>query len=262
MARDVLEGRYPVDVGGQFRGVELAGRALLELRADSVALLAGTEPEEGGTRREFAIALGRLEGARYADGLLTLRLAEGTITLRGEGRLAAAARDLVARACDPGELTLALRSLGSHRAGADALQKRYFDPLLSARKRLAKASEPRAQAAALDAGNLRDAYDSLARDFAGEWGSGNAADRRAIEAHVGERLEPLLSALEALGDRGRTLRAASDDDAIAAWREWAAAARAVFAAADRCWPPLATLLHAWRPSSRPSLWRRLFGGAA
>lgn len=262
MARDLLEGRYPVDVGGQYRGVELAGRALLELRADSVALLAGTEPDDGTARREFAIALGRLEGARYVDGLLTLRLAEGTITLRGEPRLAAAARDLVARACDPGELTLALRSLGSHRAGADALQKRYFDPLLSARKRLAKASDPRAQASALDAGTLRDAYDALSRDLAREWGSASAADRRAIEAHLGERLDPLRSALVALGDRSRALRAAADDDAIAAWREWATAARTVFSAADRCWPPLATLLHAWRPSARPSLWRRLFGGAA
>jgi hypothetical protein len=262
MARDVLEGRYPVDVGGSYKGVALAGQALLELRADSVALLAGPGASPDQAQREFVITLGRLEGARYADGLLTLRLAEGTITLRGEGRLGAAARDLVARACDPGELTLALRTLGSHRAGADALQKRFFEPLLAARKRLAKASEPRAQAAALDAGNLRAAYDALVQDIASEWGSSNAPDRRAIEAHLGERIEPLLAALSTLGDRSRALRAAAEDDMIAAWREWAAAARAVFVAADRCWAPVATLLHAWRPSARPSLWRRLFGGAA
>lgn len=262
MARDVLEGRYPVDVGGDYRGIALAGQALLELRADSVALLAGADASPEQAQREFAIALGRLEGIRYSDGLLTLRLADGTITLRGEGRLGAAARDLVARACDPGELTLALRALGSHRAGADALQKRYFEPLLSARKRLAKASEPRAQAAALDAGNLRQAYDDLVRDIANEWGSSNAADHRAIEAHLGERIEPLLASIGALGDLARTLRAAPEDDVIAVWRQWAGAARALFAAADRCWAPVATLLHAWRPSVRPSLWRRLFGGAA
>lgn len=262
MARDVLEGRYPVEVGGEYKGVALAGQALLELRADSVALLAGADVSPDEAQREFVITLGRLEGARFADGLLTLRLAEGTITLRGEGRLGAAARDLVARACDPGELTLALRTLGSHRAGADALQKRFFDPLLSARKRLAKASEPRAQASALDAGSLREAYDALAQDIAGEWGSSNSADRRAIEAHLGERIEPLLASLGTLGERSRTLRAAPEDAMIGAWREWASAARDVFASADRCWAPVATLLHAWRPSARPSLWRRLFGGAA
>ena len=262
MARDVLEGRYPVVVGGEYKGIALAGQALLELRADSVALLAGPAASADQAQREFVITLGRLAGARYADGLLTLRLAEGTITLRGEGRLGAAARDLVARACDPGELTLALRTLGSHRAGADALQKRFFEPLLSARKRLAKASEPRAQGPALDASNLRAAYDALVQDIAGEWGSANAPDRRAIEAHLGERLEPLYSALGALGVRAAALRAATEDDMIAAWREWANTARAVFASADRCWAPVATLLHAWRPSARPSLWRRLFGGAA
>ena len=262
MARDPLEGRYPVDVGGEYRGVALAGQAMLELRADAVALLAGADVAPEDTQREFVIPLGRLAGARYSDGLLTLRLAEGAITLRGEGRLAAVGRDLVARACDPGELTLALRTLGSHRAGADALQKRFFEPLLSARKRLAKASEPRAQAAALDVPHLRQAYDSLTLDVAREWGSSNAADRRAIEAHLGERIEPLLASLASLGESAEALRAASDDATIVAWREWASAARAVFAAADRCWPPVATLLHAWRPSSRPSLWRRLFGGVA
>jgi hypothetical protein len=262
MARDPLEGRYPVDVGGEYRGVELAGRAMLELRSDSVALLAGADVGAEHEQREFVIALGRLDGARYADGLLTLRLAEGTITLRGEGRLAAAARDLVARACDPGELTLALRTLGSHRAGADALQKRFFEPLLAARKRLAKAWEPRAQAAALDASGLRASYDELTLAVAREWGSANAADRRSIEAHLGERIEPPFAALAALGDSARAMRAASDDEMIVAWRVWAADARSVFAAADRCWAPVATLLHAWRPSSRPSLWRRLFGGAA
>jgi hypothetical protein len=262
MARDPLEGRYPVDVGGEYRGVALAGQAMLELRADAVALLAGADVAPEDTQREFVIPLGRLAGARYSDGLLTLRLAEGAITLRGEGRLAAVGRDLVARACDPGELTLALRTLGSHRAGADALQKRFFEPLLSARKRLAKASEPRAQAAALDVPHLRQAYESLTLDVAREWGSSNAADRRAIEAHLGERIEPLLASLASLGESAEALRAASDDATIVAWREWASAARAVFAAADRCWPPVATLLHAWRPSSRPSLWRRLFGGVA
>jgi hypothetical protein len=262
MAREPLEGRYPVEVGGAYRGVELAGQAILELRPESVALLATTDVEAGETQREFVIALGRLDGARFSDGLLTLHLAEGTITLRGEGRLGAAARDLVARACDPGELTLALRALGSHRAGADALQKRFFEPLLAARKRLAKASEPRAQAATLDAASLREAYDRLTSDVAREWGSSTPADRRAIEAHLGERIEPLLQSLTVLGERAHALRAATDEDLIVAWREWAAAARGVFAAADRCWAPVATLLHAWRPSSRPSLWRRLFGGVA
>lgn len=262
MAHEPLEARFPVEIGGEYRGAALSGRGELELRANAVALHAASEGEGALPIGPYEIALTRLRGVHWGKGVLGLRLDEGTLLLRGEPRLGAAARDLVARACDPGELTLALRALGSHRAGADGTQKRFFEPLLAARRRLAKQSEPRQQAGALDPRGLRASYAALVVALAAEHGTASAADRRALEAQLGETLEPLEAALGALGESAKTLTGASDDELLAAWREWSARARTVYTTADRCWPHVAALLRDWRPGPRPSLWRRLFGGAA
>lgn len=262
MAHEPLEARFPVEIGGVYRGAVLRGRGELELRATAVALHAASEVEGAPGIGPCEIALTRLRGVHWGNGVLSLRLDEGTLLLRGEPRLGAAARDLVARACDPGELTLALRALGSHRAGADATQKRFFEPLLAARRRLAKQSEPRQQAGALDARGLRASYAALVVALAEEHGTASAADRRALEAQLSETLEPLEAALGTLGETAKTLAGASDDELLVAWREWSARARAIYTAADRCWPRVAALLRDWRPGPRPSLWRRMFGGAA
>lgn len=261
MTHDPLEARFPVEIGGEYRGIALGGRGELELRATSVALHAVAEGESPPPLAPYEITLGRLRGVRWADGAMALRLDEGTIVLRGEPRLAAAARDLLARACDPGELTLALRAFGSHRAGADAVQKRFFEPLLAGRRRLARQSEPRQQASALDGRALRASYAALASAIARERGAASAADRRALEAQLGETLEPLDAALGELAASAVRLAASGDDEVVGAWRDWSARARSVFAAADRCWPRVAALLQDWRPGPRPSMWRRLFGGA-
>jgi hypothetical protein len=251
---DVLEGRFPVVASGSLRGVSFSGDAVLELTAEEAALV-------GADGRREPLPLGTLGGVRWDAGALTLGFAAGTVVLRGEGRLAAAARDILARACAPGELTLALRTLGSHRRGADDLQRRYFEPLLAARKKLAKASDPRSQTSALDARALRASYEDFAHSLAERSGGLAPADRRALEAQLDEAIEPLLAVLRTLETSASALRTSSGEGNVAAWREWSGEATRVFAAADRCWPAVARLLAGWRPGPKPSLWRRMTGRA-
>ena len=253
--RTALEARYPVTASGSWRGATLGGDVVLELGEGDVAI---ASPD--GSKR-LPLPLGALDGAHVRDGSLTLFFRDGTITHAGEGRLAAAARDIVARACAPGELTLALRSLGSHRRGADDLQRRWFEPLITARRKLDRTSPPDAQPAALDARALLAAYHDLAHRIA-ERSAGQApSDKRALEAQIDEALAPLVTALERLESAAVALRTAGAELSIARWREWSAGAAAVFAAADRCWPNVARLVGGWHPGPRPSLWRRMLGRA-
>ncbi len=250
-----MEARYAVAASGSWRGATLGGDVVLELADDDIAI---TSPDGG---RRLPLPLGTLDGLRFADGKLTLWFADGTMVLAGEGRLAAAAREIVARATAPGELTRALRSLGSHRRGADDLQRRYFEPLLSARRKLDRATAPDAQLAALDGRALLTAYHELAHRIAERSAGEAASDKRALEAQLDESFAPLVAALEALEGEARALRTASIETAIVRWRDWSMRARAVFAAADRCWPEVARLVVGWHPGPRPSLWRRMWGKA-
>ena len=250
-----IEARYAVSASGTWRGAPLSGDVVLELTPDDVAIASVL-----GERR-LPVPLGALRGVHFRDGQLTLFLPDGTVTLAGEGRLAAAARDIVARACAPGELTLALRSLGSHRRGADDLQRRYFEPLLVARRKLDRAAEPNAQAAALDARTLRTAYHDLAHRIAERSAGQAASDKRALEAQIDEALAPLVVALDTLEAAASALRTSAADSTISLWREWSSLAGAAFSAADRCWPHVARLVTGWHPGPRPSLWRRMLGRA-
>lgn len=254
MSGELLEGRFPVAASGSWRGAALAGDHVLELTASEVALV-----DPRGER--VALPLGTLDGVAWVDGVLALAFEQGTIALRGEPRLGAAARDVVARACEPGELTLALRAFGSHRRGGAELQKHYFEPLLAARRKLARATEPRGQLAALDARALAASYEDFAHRVGERSGGLAPADRRALEAQLDEAIAPLLAALRALEERASMLRAAASERNVASWRDWSRGAADVYAAADRCWPAVARLLDEWRPGPRPSLWRRMLGRA-
>ena len=254
MSQELLEGRFPVEASGSWRGIALAGDHVLELTAEDVALVA-----PGGER--VALPLGTLDGVAWVDGVLALAFAQGTIALRGEARLAAAARDVVARACEPGELTLALRELGSHRHGGGELQRHYFEPLLAARKKLARAADPRGQLAALDARALTAQYEDFAHHVGARSGGLAPADQRALEAQLDEAIAPLLAALRALEDKATALRTSGSERNVAAWREWARGVAHVYSCADRCWPAVSRLLGEWRPGPRPSLWRRMTGRA-
>jgi hypothetical protein len=86
---------------------------------------------------------------------------------------------------------------------------------------------------------------------------GRAPVRRALEARLQERLEPLRGALDALREAADELLAADDAARPDAWGRWATQLRGVFACADRCWPELDAALGA-QPRPRRGWWRRLF----
>jgi hypothetical protein len=81
--------------------------------------------------------------------------------------------------------------------------------------------------------------------------------RRALEARLQERLEPLRLALDELRDAADALLAADDETRPEAWKRWAGRLRALFECADRCWPDFDAALGT-QPRPRRSWWRRLF----
>jgi hypothetical protein len=158
------------------------------------------------------------------------------------------------------ELTLGLRALGSprrrRREGDE--QERFFAPLLEARRAAARVSDLEAAVTSFDATRLNASFDRTIRALAADRAAaGRPAARRALEARLQERVEPLRAALAELGERADALLRAGDDARSDAWREWAEQLRAVFACADRCWPALdAALETAGVP--RPSWLARVF----
>ena len=145
------------------------------------------------------------------------------------------------------ELTLALRALGSRRRrrGQGNEQERFFAPLLEARRAAARATDVEAAVAAFDATRLATSFDKMIRSLAEDRApAGRAAGRRALEARLRERLEPLLDALSELALRADALRRAAGEDRREAWRDWERQLRLVFARADRCWPALDAALEA------------------
>jgi hypothetical protein len=145
------------------------------------------------------------------------------------------------------ELTLALRTLGSRRRrlGEGTEHERFFAPLLEARRAAARAADVETAVASFDAARLNTSFDKTLRALAADRaGSSLPAARRALEARLQERLEPLRQALSDLSECADALLAADDQARPDAWRRWADQLRAVFTCADRCWPDLDAALEA------------------
>lgn len=134
------------------------------------------------------------------------------------------------------ELARSLRSLGAQRdASAEAAHAAVFVPLLDARAR-AGGAEKAAVLAALRGSALAARIEAQAVDAAVQ-GIEQPALARALTAQSSELMEPLHRALVALDGA-----AASALDNDAAWDEWVARLRAVFASADVACRALATLI--------------------
>lgn len=159
------------------------------------------------------------------------------------------------------ELTLALRTLGSrrHRRGDGYEHERFFAPLLEARRGAERAPDFQAAIMAFDPVRLGGAFDKTLRLLATERApSSGAPARRALEARLQERIEPLRDALTLLGERADALLVADAPSRSRATQEWWQQLQHVFACADRCWPSVADALAA--PSPRRRGWLgRLFG---
>src|SRR5438270_225862 len=83
---------------------------------------------------------------------------------------------------------------------------------------------------AFDARRLREALESSLRAFAAERHVERGPARRALEAELIDVAEPLMLAMQGVGDAASGARESPDD--IRLWRLWAGQLRLVFEVAD------------------------------
>ena len=246
---------FPVTLEGFHSGLELDGPGTLQLLDAGVRFTAASG--------ESLVRTDEICGVEYGDGRLILHLVQGdVIEAEGTGRLAAVARDLLARACVVPELTLPLRALGARPGlpGAEE-QARFFAALLAARRRAERTTDWHAALGAFDAAILRAEMTGALRDFARARFPRRPPDRRALEAALLDALERLDGPLAALAIQADEVRSGPASTCVAAWRRWTEAVRALFVAADRCWLEIAPLLARHAPVEKRRWWRRLFAAA-
>ena len=267
--RGTVPRSVPVEIWAIDRGAELGGAGTLSLDEGGVAVaLVGSDSG-------YYFPFLALDGVRVepAPGggdrvLLTLFLGRGDVAeVTGPLSLRAMARAAESAACALAEQTLALRALGSHRAGsarpggpASSDHDRFFAPFLAARRAAEVAGCAVDRVDAFDAGALRRSLDATLAAFAAERFPDSPPDRRALEAELGEAAEPLEAAIDRLGAAAAAVRASADDARFARWRDWAAVVRDLFAAADAVWLAALPALGGGRAGrvSAP-LWRRVLG---
>ena len=239
--------RTPIAVTAIRIGRTHLGDGTLVIDDDAVTIVVRSTVDE----RPVRVPLASVDGVVLGEGddhELSLSLRDSTrvtLVLASAGDV----RDeLLLRCRALPELTRALRAFGSRRghrskrASASADQQRFFAPLLAARRSAGAAIAPTAVVGAFSAGPLSQALEGALREFAVERHGENGPARRALEAELGELIEPLLRTIHALGDA--SLRALETPDDLRLWRAWAAQLRVTFEAADRAWLALDVALDA------------------
>jgi len=133
------------------------------------------------------------------------------------------------------ELTRGLRRVGGRRMAFDQDHDRWFGSLMTARRRAERADGWAARLDAFDADALRSAIgDALHSSSVARYPS-SPPDQRALEAALEEHAAPLLESLHSLRGAAAAVRGSDDAHRVDAWRDWVAAIRASFMAADRGW---------------------------
>jgi hypothetical protein len=185
------------------------------------------------------VPLAAIERVVLNDGEIVLPLGDGTHITFVSSRAAELRDEILGRCRALPELTHALRAFGSRRGhrGTRAMaandQRKFFAPLLDARRQAMTAPTSDAAMAAFDAELLGKAFEAELHGFAAERYGDNAPARRALEAELVDLTEPLRTALSALGDAAREASSAADD--LRVWRLWARQLGATFQTADRVW---------------------------
>jgi hypothetical protein len=211
-----------------WRGTELAGAGTIALASDAIALSAS------GAR--LVVPVGDLDGAHIEPTHLTLFHGSGDIVeLTASTGLPAMGRAIIALACEVPELTVPLKALGSTRARPGIDHDRFFGPFLAARRAAARAAEPDTRLAAVDPAALAAGVGRVVQELATERYPKQPAERRAMEAELADLAQPVVESLDRLGAAADAARSGPDDSRFSRWRDWSAAYRDVFRAADRCW---------------------------
>lgn len=216
------------------RPAHVEGTLLLEDQAASLA---------SGSGAAYEIApYSAFTDATWAGETLTLYRHEETLVITGSRELNRAWGVVVERACILPEMTRGLRSLGTSRGGNAQLQSRFFGPLLHARRRLQEPDALEWRVMHFDARAMSGRLMATIRELAMERFPESPPDRRALEAELGEALEPLADNLEVLAHAAERIRSGPDGQRFVTWREWTRQLRRVFLEADRAWSSMAETL--------------------
>jgi len=161
------------------------------------------------------------------------------------------------------ELTLSLRSFGSHRRlpnddqALQEEQRRFFAPLLDARRTASLALTRPQAVVAFDARRLTALVDATIRAFAADRFAARAPARRAFESELSEIIDPLRQALQVLGGLAATITARVESpEQYERWTLWLAQLRVVFHVADSSWQPLCETLATAARAPAKAGWRR------
>jgi hypothetical protein len=222
-----------VQVRVTHRGGEVSGEGTIRVDDDAVRVTTGA--------RQMRARYERLTGLSWLPPRLTIHVATGDV-IEAEGALERVAAEIDARACSIPELTRALRGLGGAAEAARAAHDILFAPLLDARRAAEAARTPNERLSAFDAAGLQRAVERSIALIASSRHGDSPPHRRALEAMLLEEAEALLERLGQIGEAADRVRTSAASDRFAAWREWVAAVRGAFAAADRAWSPTTRVL--------------------
>ena len=218
------------------------GETTVTVDEDSLHLVAAD------AERSVRVQLASVDAVTKTESDVVLRLRDGTgVAFSAQGALELR-EEILARCRTLPELTHALRAFGSRRghrsvrATAASDQRRFFAPLLDARRHAVTAGTSAATMAAFDADALATAFEAQLREFAKERYGAHAPAQRALEAELIDLSEPLQLALDQLREAAREATTTADD--LRLWRAWARQLAATFDTADRVWLALDVALDA------------------
>jgi hypothetical protein len=204
----------------------------------------------GAEQRPVRVPLSRIDSITVDDGTLLLFLHDGAQLALVMDAATQLSDELGLRCRTIPEMTHALRALGSRRghhgrqggrAAAADEQRRFFGPLLEARRRALALTSLNA-VAAFEPSLLAQAISAALGSFAAGRYASDPPARRALEAELVDLCEPLLDVLSGLSAAADEVRTAPED--LRRWRRWAAGLRSTFETADRVWLSLDAALDA------------------
>jgi len=234
----------PVTVGAVRIGRTDLGEASVVLEDDALIVVVRSTSEEQPVR----MGLGSIDFVTAASGETIIGLRDGTRVTFVTTEPSELAVHVLDRCRALPELTRTLRNLGSRRGSrarrqtSAADQRRFFAPLLDARRAATGTVAPGDAIAAFAAAALLESFTGALRDFAVQRHPEEGPHRRALEAELEELTEPLLASIRLLGETAAHASESIDD--LRRWRAWAGQLRATFETADRVWVSLDVALDA------------------
>src|SRR5579862_18081 len=133
------------------------------------------------------------------------------------------------------EFTRSLRGFASVDALGNPDHERVFAPLLAARRTAARVETVDGQLAAFDGPRLRRALEETIAAISAERAPKEGAERRALQALLGELAAPALAAAESVDRAAAAVRAAHGEQRAGPWSAWVARVQDLFDRVDAYW---------------------------